>query len=82
MTNMREVKIMKLFPRKAALLLTTTAAFIGLFWITAFTAEDVTQGGPSVALNIPAISAAPAGNSKTAATMDTTGIRFPDGTNS
>ena len=56
---------MKFIKRKAALLLTTAVALVGLFWIAAFTADDVTQGGPSVALNIPATTAAPNSNTQT-----------------
>lgn len=61
---------MNLITRKAALLLTTTAALVGLFWLTAFTAEDVTQGEPSVALNAPAITTAPTSISKPATTIE------------
>jgi hypothetical protein len=65
---------MKLIKRQAALLLTATAALVGLFWITAFSAEDVTQRASSEALNPPATMAAPASISKTATTTDVDGI--------
>jgi hypothetical protein len=67
---------MKLIKQKAALLLTTTAALVSLFWITAFTAEDVTQREPSEALNAPEITAAHTSVSKTATAMDADGIIF------
>jgi hypothetical protein len=72
---------MKFIKQKATLLLTTTAALVSLFWITAFTAEDVTQRESTEALNAPAITAAPTSISKTAAAMDTDGISLRQGTN-
>ena len=71
---------MNLITRNAALLLTTTVALVGLFWITAFTAEDVTQGEPSVALNAPAITAAPASMPKPASAIEVDGPGIHQGT--
>jgi len=45
---------MKLIKRKATLLLTTAAALVSIFWITALTAEDIAQTAPTEALNAPA----------------------------
>jgi hypothetical protein len=73
-------KIMNLITRKAALLLTTAAALVGLFWLTAFTTEDVTQGQSSVALNAPAITAAPTSISKPATAMKMDGPSVRQGT--
>ena len=70
---------MNLITRNAALLLTTTAALVGLFWITAFTAEDVTQGESSVALNAPAITAAPTSISKPATAIEVDGPSIRQG---
>ena len=72
---------MNLITRKAAILLTTSATLVGLFWLTAFTAEDVTQGEPSVALNAPAITAAPTSISKPATAMEIDGPSIRQGTN-
>lgn len=72
---------MNLITRKATLLLTTAAALVGLFWLTAFTAEDVTQGVPSVALNAPAITAAPTSISKPATAIEVDGPSVRQGTN-
>ena len=67
---------MKLIKQKAALFLTTAAALVGLFWITAFTAEDVTQSEVSEALNAPAITATPTSISNATTAMDANGIIF------
>ena len=61
---------MRLWKRMATLSLAVTAAFFSLFWITAFTTEEVAQLEPGDATFVSAIAVTPTGFSKSSITMN------------
>jgi len=61
---------MKLWKRLATLSLAVTAAFFSLFWITAFTTEEVAQLKPGEASFVSAVTVMPTSYSKSSTNMN------------
>jgi hypothetical protein len=70
---------MKLWKRLATLSLVLTTAFFSLFWITAFTTEEVAQLEPGEASHISEVTVMPTSFSKSTTTMNRNEITLRKG---